>query len=243
VVATVGVVTTLVVIVGGLVLVATRQWLPGISDCTATSGDRTVGLSTDDAQRAARAAARSVRRNASLPRAATAVARVADLSDGDARVVAAALTGRAWHALSCRHGGSDSSEPDRLDARGLTARAETVRRDLVAAFGPQKLGGYAPGGVTTGHMPGSAHYEGRAVDVFYRPVDRPGKVRGWATAQYLVANADRLAIDTVIFDARIWTARRSLQGWRDYSVDTSGRSRAVARILEHRDHVHVDVAD
>ena len=54
VVATVGVVTTLVVIVGGLVLVATRLWLPGIPDCSATSGDRTVGLSTDDAERGGR---------------------------------------------------------------------------------------------------------------------------------------------------------------------------------------------
>ena len=158
-------------------------------------------------------------------------------------MVAAALTGRARHAFSCRHGGSGSSEPDRLDSRGLTTRAEAVRRDLIAAFGPQQLGGYAPGGVTTGHMPGSAHYEGRAVDVFYRPINRPHRVRGWATAQYLVANADRLAIDTVIYDARIWTARRAVQGWRDYSPDTSGRSRAVARILTHRDHVHVDVAD
>lgn len=242
-VATVGVATTLVVIVGSLVLVATRQWLPGVSDCTVTSGGRSVGLSTEDAEEAATAAAGAVRRQASLPAATAAVARVVDLPAGDARAVAAALTGRAWHALSCRHGGSDTSEPDRLDARGLTTRAEAVRRDLLAAFGRQQLGGYAPGGVTTGHMPGSAHYEGRAVDVFYRPVNRPHRVRGWATAQYLVANADRLAIDTVIYDARIWTARRAFQGWRDYSPDTTGRSRAVARILAHRDHVHVDVAD
>ena len=92
-------------------------------------------------------------------------------------------------------------------------------------------------------MPGSAHYEGRAVDVFVRPISPRNKTRGWAMAQYLVAHAERLEIDTVIFDGRIWTARRAGQGWRDYEPDTSGRSRAVAAILEHRDHVHVDVAD
>jgi hypothetical protein len=92
-------------------------------------------------------------------------------------------------------------------------------------------------------MPGSAHYEGRAVDVFVRPISPRNKTRGWAIAQYLVANARRLEINTVIFDARIWTARRADEGWRDYRVSTSHRSRATVRILEHRDHVHVDVAD
>ena len=176
--------------------------------------------------------------------AATAIKGQVDLSDADARIVARALTGRAPHSLSCRHGGAAQQESDRLSARGLTARAEAVRRDLIGAFGRQQLGGFAPGGVTTGHMPGSAHYEGRAVDVFYRPADaRTHRRHGWATAQYLVAQADRLAVNTVIYDGRIWTARRALEGWRTYAPDTAGRSAAVAAVLEHRDHVHVDVAD
>ena len=104
------------------------------------------------------------------------------------------------------------------------------------------MGGFAPGGVSSGHSPGSAHYEGRAVDVFVRPVTVPNRRHGWAVAQYLVANAGRLGVATVIFDGRIWTARRSFQGWRDYAPDIRGRSRAVAAILEHRDHVHVDVS-
>ena len=66
-------------------------------------------------------------------------------------------------------------------------------------------------------MEGSAHYEGRAVDIFVRPISPANKVRGWAIAQYLVAQADRLDIKTVIFDGRIWTAgRKSGDGWRDY---------------------------
>ena len=92
-------------------------------------------------------------------------------------------------------------------------------------------------------MPGSAHYEGRAIDVFFRPANARNSDRGWALAQYLVANAERLQINTVIFDDRIWTARRSFQGWRDYHVATAGKPAKVAAILEHRDHVHVDVAD
>ena len=143
------------------------------------------------------------------------MADVLDSSESDARIVAAALTGRAPHAFTCQHGGADDEESDRLNRAGLTGRAANVRSDLDRAFGRQKVGGFAPGGVTSGHMPGSAHYEGRAVDVFLRPVTKRNRVRGWAMAQYLVAHADRLQVNTVIFDGRIWTARRADQGWRE----------------------------
>ena len=63
-------------------------------------------------------------------------------------------------------------------------------------------------------------------------------------AHYLVANADRLDIAHVIFDDRIWTAGdQSEDGWRDYQPDDAeGADAATRAILEHRDHVHVDVA-
>jgi hypothetical protein len=65
--------------------------------------------------------------------------------------------------------------------------------------------------------------------------------KGWAIAAYLVAQADRLGIDHVIFDGKIWTeGAKSEEGWRDYDPGDAPGDRAV---LEHRDHVHVDVAD
>jgi hypothetical protein len=228
-------------VVGGLVVVVAR--LTGAPDCTVRSGDQTVELERREAERAATAAASVVRRAADPASADGAVARVVSSSTADAGLVAAALTGRTRAALSCRHGGATSTEPDRLDERGLTGRATALRRDVLAAFGTLPLGGFASGGVRSGHMPGSAHYEGRAIDVFFRPVNAPSKQRGWALAQYLVAHAARLAIDTVIFDGRIWTARRADEGWRDYEVNPTGRSANALRVLEHRDHVHVDVAD
>jgi hypothetical protein len=58
---------------------------------------------------------------------------------------------------------------------------------------------------------------------------------------WLVANADRLDVNTIIFDDRIWHAgSRSDDGWTDYRVPAS--SSGDRKILEHRDHVHVDVA-
>jgi len=163
----------------------------------------------------------------------------------DARALASALTGQSQGGqFSCVVKDDVPEEADDLDDSGLTGRAAIVRADLEAAFGKLSLGGFAPDGVSEGHMEGSAHYDGRAIDVFVRPVDDANRARGWAIAYYLVAQADRLDIETVIFDGRIWTAgKRSEDGWRDYSPDTEGRSAAEIEVLEHRDHVHVDVAD
>jgi hypothetical protein len=158
--------------------------------------------------------------------------------EADARVLASALTGNSPHAFTCDLGQAPEAVSARLTDSGLTRRADVVRQELGEVFDDPPLGGFAPGGVSTGHMVGSAHYEGRAVDVFVRPVSAENKIRGWAMAQYLVAMADRLSVRTVIFDDRIWTADRSGEGWRDYDPPESSGDRAI---LEHRDHVHVDV--
>lgn len=160
-----------------------------------------------------------------------------------ARVVSSALTGQTREGLfSCAYGSPGSTDQNRLDPAGLVPRAAAVRADMGAAFGKLSLGGFAKGGVKSGHMPGSAHYEGRAIDVFVRPIKPANQQRGWAIATYLVAHAERLDIQHVIFDGRIWSAGpRARQGWRDYTPPSKGRTPAIQAILEHRDHVHVDV--
>ena len=158
----------------------------------------------------------------------------------DARVLASALTGNSRASFWCTVDDDRDAESAELDDAGLTRRAAEVRNDLALTFGDLPLGGFAPGGVRDGHMPGSAHYEGRAIDAFVRPVSKDNKRRGWAIAGYLVAQADRLGIATVIFDDRIWKAgTRSSDGWQDYRVPSG--SQGDRSILEHRDHVHVDV--
>jgi hypothetical protein len=154
-----------------------------------------------------------------------------------ARALASALMGHSAAAFTCsvRPG---SYQAQRMGASGLTPRAALVLRELEESFGRQRTGGYAPGGVREGHVEGSAHYEGRAFDVFFRPVTATARRKGWAAAQWLVANAGRLGIATVIYDNRIWTARRSAQGWREY-VPPGGPTDNPT--LRHADHVHVDV--
>jgi hypothetical protein len=162
--------------------------------------------------------------------------------EADGRAIASAMTGYSPASFWCTTRGNADEGPDRLDDQGLVPRAGAVLADLDASFGDLSLGGFQPGGVTTGHMEGSAHYEGHAIDIFVRPISTTNTRRGWALASYLVANADRLDIATVIFDGRIWRAgARSSLGWTDYKVPSS-RSGDRA-ILEHRDHVHVDVID
>lgn len=154
-----------------------------------------------------------------------------------ARALASTLMGYSPAAFTCSLRGS-SAERETVGARGLTPRAAEALAEVEAAFGEQSAGGFDPDGVSSGHSDGSAHYSGRAVDLFYRPVDADARREGWATAQWLVANADRLRVSTVIYDGKIWTARRSVQGWRDYSPPNANTDNPT---LMHRDHVHLDV--
>lgn len=161
----------------------------------------------------------------------------------DGRTVASTLSGYSPAGFSCVVHTQDLPDQPVQD-NGLTARANAVRTDILQAFGDLPMGGFEPGGVHTGHMKGSAHYEGRAIDVFFRPISKANQRRGWILAHYLVANADRLHIAHVIFDGRIWSAgSKSEQGWRAYDPpeDTANADPDTRAILEHRDHVHVDV--
>jgi len=156
----------------------------------------------------------------------------------NARALASALTGYSPAAFSCTVDPPETSGAA-PDGEGLTPAAQAVRDEVRQAFGDLPEGGFAPEGVTTGHSEGSAHYEGRAVDFFLRPVSDVNTRRGWALAHFLVAQASRLSVETVIFDDRIWTAARSGEGWRDYDEGDGSGDPAV---LRHLDHVHVDVA-
>jgi hypothetical protein len=156
----------------------------------------------------------------------------------EARTLASVLTGWSTPGLTCLTLPA-SAPPQQAGPDGLTPRASALRAELTAAFGPLPLGGFAPGGVSTGHVAGSAHYDGRALDVFVRPVGDPARHRlGWAVASWAVAHAEELSVATVIFDDRIWTAARSQEGWRPYDEPDRPGNPAT---LRHLDHVHIDV--
>ncbi|WP_166348858.1 hypothetical protein [Phytoactinopolyspora limicola] len=161
--------------------------------------------------------------------------------ESNARALASALTGHSPGAFHCQFRTEVFSEltAEEMGDDGLTPRTRTLLDELTAVFGELDVGGFQPGGVTSGHIDGSAHYDGRAIDVMLRPHDDTDvNRRGWAVAHWAVAHASRLGVATVIYDDMIWTARRSGDGWRQYE-HPSGDTENIT--LRHLDHVHIDV--
>ncbi|TQN31517.1 hypothetical protein FHX37_1424 [Haloactinospora alba] len=205
-----------------------RTALPWTPPCVVHTGEGTVALSRQEAQRATTAVALEAH-GAEDP----------DTSGIDADVRERLRSGPpadAGPSLTCRASGSGGLERQKLGESGLTPRASQVRSAMEEVFGEQSLGGYEPGGVQDGHGEDSAHYDGRAIDVFYRPVSEENRRQGWLLAHWLVAHAQTLDIANVIFDDRIWNVHGSPGGWWDYDSPDPDND-----ILSHRDHVHVDV--
>jgi len=164
--------------------------------------------------------------------------------EADARVLAAALAGWNPGTFTCTVHDESDPAPEFDDEVGLTRRAAAVRRELLRTFGGIELRGFRPGGVTPGAATGSAHRDGRAIDVPLRPVNGANLRKGWAVAAFLVANAGRLDIDTVIFDGKVWeSGEPSTRGWRDHDApgDRAADPDRDDDREEYRDHLHVDV--
>ena len=93
-------------------------------------------------------------------------------------------------------------------------------------------------------MKGSAHYEGRAIDVFVRPVNDANHRRGWAIASYLVAQARALEIDARDLRRPDLDGRAASEEGGATTTRRATATTATERaVLEHRDHVHVDVVE
>jgi len=141
------------------------------------------------------------------------------------------------HTLACvvpqRYMPQQAMEPS-----GLTLRTITMIRGWAEAYGGRPIGGFAPGGIDSGHIENSAHYDGRAVDISFPTSDPDNKARGWLLAHWLAANADYYQIATIIFDDTVWSSVNSTWGWHPY-VHPSGDT--TNPTLRHLDHVHVDV--
>lgn len=201
--------------------------LPQLSECTVTADD-TTGLDRDAAKRATTAVALSAR-GLDGPYAS-------DIDDAVMQQLAEGPSDDAGPSLACRgQAASDLPEQEPTDT-GLTPRAEEVREAIGEVFGDLPVGGFAPGGVEHGHREDSTHYDGRAIDVFFRPVSEEHRREGWILAHWLIAHANELDIQYVIFDDRVWSAHSRQGQWHDYEVADPDNE-----ILRHLDHVHVDV--
>lgn len=197
-------------------------------ECVVETPEGEVGLDRDAAKRATTAVALLARGMAAPDTTGIDQAVLQRLADGPSE--------DAGPVLGCRGSAASDLQEQQAGASGLTPRAEQLRAAMAQVFGGQSLGGFAPGGVDQGHGADSTHYDGRAIDIFFRPVTEENRRRGWILAHWLVAHAEDLNVQYVIFDDRFWSARSSRGQWRDYEAPDPGNE-----VLRHLDHVHVDV--
>jgi hypothetical protein len=217
--------------------VAHRAGSPPVSmpwgpDCSVTTDDGQVRLDRDQARRATTAAAVTVQGDSAPVEAPN----TDDIPDEVMTRLVEGPEDDAGPSLTCRSTNNpELGVEDDLEPSGLTPRAQHLHDGLVEHFADLSLGGYEPGGYNTGHGENSAHYEGRAIDIFYRPVDEDNRRAGWIMAHWLIAHAPDYDIAVIIFDDRIWSTTFPSLGWRHYEADPDNE------ILRHLDHVHVDV--
>ena len=197
-------------------------------ECTVETAEGDVGLDRDEAKLATTAVALRLRGLEAPDTTGIDAAVLQQLTDGPAS--------DAGPSLSCRGSAASDLEEQELTGSGLTSRAEEVRAAMTEVFGDQSLGGFAPGGIGQGHGGESTHYDGRAIDIFFRPVTEDNRRQGWILSHWLVAHAEDLDIQYVIFDDEFWSAHLSRGGWHHYEAPAPG-----TEILRHLDHVHVDV--
>jgi len=200
------------------------------SECTVETSEGNVGLDRAEAKLATTAVA-LLTQGLEAPDTST-------IDDAVIQRLTAGPPDDAGPSLSCQGSAARNLEEQQLAATGLTPRAEQVRQAMAEVFGEQSLGGFAPGGVGQGHGEASTHYDGRAIDVFYRPVTEDNRRQGWLLAHWLVAHAEDLDIQYVIFDDEFWSSRLARGQWHYYEAPAPANE-----ILRHLDHVHVDVLD
>ncbi|MHA7143840.1 hypothetical protein ACX80U_03895 [Arthrobacter sp. TmT3-37] len=197
-------------------------------ECVVRTADGEVGFSRVEAKRATTEVALRARGVEPAESSSLDEAALQALTDGPAS--------DAGPVLTCKGSVDSELRVEELTPSGLTPRAEQVRTAMAEVFGEQSLGGFEPGGVGSGHGGDSTHYDGRAIDIFFRPVTEENRREGWVLAQWLVAHAEGLNIQYVIFDDQFWSARLARGGWHPYDAPTPANE-----ILRHLDHVHVDV--
>lgn len=128
-------------------------------------------------------------------------------------------------------------KPEGMLPNGLTPRTNRVRK-LVARKFPAvagDIGGYCPGGCTGGHIAGSDHYDGHALDI-----TTSNETRGDRISRYLITHQP-LGVHYIIWRNRIWNAERTGAGWRRYCPSNCPYGDTSDSTALHMDHVHVSV--
>src|SRR5690625_3095475 len=172
-----------------------RTALPWADPCSVETAEGTVMLTVAEARRATTAVELHAD-GAEAPDTSGIEQRVLDrLREGPPKEPGPSLT--------CRAASTDGLEKQDLTETGLTPRAQKVLDSVTEVFGAQSIGGYEPGGVSAGHGTDSAHYDGRAIDFFFRPISDDNRSESWQLTHWLVAHTGELVVANVIFGVQV----------------------------------------
>jgi hypothetical protein len=130
-------------------------------------------------------------------------------------------------------------DPDRMvddptSGGQITARLLNLHTQATAAFPETSWSCYSPRPGTV-----SEHPLGRACDLTFgnaigqRPTP-PQLEAGWRVTNWMKDHAETLGVDYLIWQDKIWSLARDVEGWRDYAHGTDITTR-------HIDHLHVTV--
>lgn len=105
---------------------------------------------------------------------------------------------------------------------GVKPWVAAAANEIGPKFGITSIGGYR-----TSATDPNGHPAGRALDFMCTPA------QGGPLAAYAQANANRLGVEYVIWQQRIWSTGRAAEGWR-------GMEDRGSATQNHMDHVHVN---
>ncbi|MEV0193292.1 hypothetical protein AB0I39_32775 [Kitasatospora purpeofusca] len=151
-----------------------------------------------------------------------------------ATLLASALTGREAAALNCVVHDFAAPETDEEDSApapagavptdGATAAARPDRTQVLSDRVRREFGRtVTPAAGYTSTVKGAENAVSLTPDPTASTDSGPEAERqnGWAVAHWAVAQAQRLGIETVAYDGRIWRKAKSEDGWKPQSTGTS----------------------
>lgn len=141
-------------------------------------------------------------------------------------------------AVPTAGGGSPAAaSPGAAASRYKLGNVQPGTQKLADALGPQfgfkTIGGWRPFNAANHDDPKYGHTAGLALD-FMTPDAANKSDSGDKLAAYLVANANQLHVEYIIWEQRIWSAPRAAEGWRAMG-DRGGVT------ANHFDHVHLSL--
>ncbi|MEJ1197830.1 MULTISPECIES: heavy metal transporter [unclassified Streptomyces] len=153
----------------------------------------------------------------------------------DARLLAAALTGRSAATLTCegRPGAARAQGPDAVRAALVRDFGQDVLQSAGAAVDDASATPTASPAPSTGTKGGAGGSDGRTVTLPVTGTDAEERLgqRGWQLAHWAVANATSLRIERVSYAGREWTAGSTDSKWRPTgSGSTGGAERAAGAV-------------